>query len=226
MYLEGAVQNEWSVPDMRQQRWEATGGPAELRPREADLQATEWDEDAAEGDDGLTPATISESFGEVHDASGPADKADGVIKVPAAPPMPGRRRPTPRLRYRRPATRWCGPSRPCRRCRRTWPRRSTSSSWRSSTTRSPAGRKSPGRTSWRFSTRSGNWRWPRRNNAGATDGVPSGTTVGLARPCFRHYCVSQRRTGRICDGSVAPFATTQSDFFATPLPLQIRLEVR
>ena len=37
MYLEGAVQNDWSVAQMRNQRWEAMGGSPELKPQEADV---------------------------------------------------------------------------------------------------------------------------------------------------------------------------------------------
>ena len=40
MYLEGAVQNGWSVPEMRNQRWQAMGGLPEPKPREADVIAS------------------------------------------------------------------------------------------------------------------------------------------------------------------------------------------
>jgi len=74
MYLEGAVQSEWSVPDMRRQRCEALGEPAEPSPTDAEAAPFEMDEDAADGDEGFLPPTISESFDEVHDAGGPADE--------------------------------------------------------------------------------------------------------------------------------------------------------
>jgi hypothetical protein len=45
MWLEGAVHSDWSVAQMRRQRWEAIGAPAELRPREEDVVAGDWDED-------------------------------------------------------------------------------------------------------------------------------------------------------------------------------------
>jgi hypothetical protein len=64
MYLEGAVQNGWSVSQMREQRGEAMGGPAEEKPGEADAVAADWDEDAA-ADFGSVSTTISESLGEV-----------------------------------------------------------------------------------------------------------------------------------------------------------------
>jgi hypothetical protein len=45
MWLEGAVQNGWSVAQMRRQRWETLGGPAEEPPRDEDIVAAELDED-------------------------------------------------------------------------------------------------------------------------------------------------------------------------------------
>jgi hypothetical protein len=50
LWLEGAVQNDWSVAQMRVQRWEAVGAPEELKPREEDIFTTEIDEDAASFD--------------------------------------------------------------------------------------------------------------------------------------------------------------------------------
>jgi len=46
MWLEGAVQNKWSISQMRRQRWEALGAPADLRPQDDDIVGGEWDEDA------------------------------------------------------------------------------------------------------------------------------------------------------------------------------------
>ena len=37
MWLEGAVQNDWSISEMRRTRWETLGGAAELQPREEDI---------------------------------------------------------------------------------------------------------------------------------------------------------------------------------------------
>jgi len=45
LWLEGAVQNKWSVSQMRRSRWEAHDAPAELKPRDEDIVATELDED-------------------------------------------------------------------------------------------------------------------------------------------------------------------------------------
>jgi hypothetical protein len=46
MWLEGAVQNDWSVAQMRMQRWETLGGTAEHQPHEVDVIVAELDEDA------------------------------------------------------------------------------------------------------------------------------------------------------------------------------------
>jgi hypothetical protein len=68
MYLEGAVQNDWSVSQMRNQRWEAMGAAPESRPQEADVVASEFDEDISAGNDDPLPASISASLGEVRAA--------------------------------------------------------------------------------------------------------------------------------------------------------------
>ncbi len=50
MWLEGAVQNRWSVADMRRERWQAFGGLEEQRPEDGDIVVAELDEDAAPAD--------------------------------------------------------------------------------------------------------------------------------------------------------------------------------
>jgi hypothetical protein len=46
MWLEGAVQNDWSISEMRHKRWETNGG-VEAEPSEAEASAdAPWDEDA------------------------------------------------------------------------------------------------------------------------------------------------------------------------------------
>lgn len=45
MWLEGAVQNSWSVSQMRRTRWETLGAVESDRPREEDIVASELDED-------------------------------------------------------------------------------------------------------------------------------------------------------------------------------------
>ena len=73
MWLEGAVQNEWSVSHMRSSRWLATGAPDELRPRDEDVISAELDEDfagtVALADENGEPGGRAEGSGE--GASGP-----------------------------------------------------------------------------------------------------------------------------------------------------------
>jgi hypothetical protein len=45
MWLEGAVQNSWSVSQMRDKRWEVLEAPDELKPRDEDIVTGELDED-------------------------------------------------------------------------------------------------------------------------------------------------------------------------------------
>ena len=45
MWLEGAVQQDWSVSQMREKRWEAMGAAATDKPRNEDVIAAEKDED-------------------------------------------------------------------------------------------------------------------------------------------------------------------------------------
>ena len=116
MYLQGAVENDWSISQMRDQRWEAMGGAPELKPFDADIVNAELDEDVSAGDDGPQPATISESFGEVHGAEDLSDEGSERQPFDADESVHAMRRlPWP---MRRPCRR-CGRSRPCRPCRRT-----------------------------------------------------------------------------------------------------------
>jgi hypothetical protein len=46
MWLEGAIQNRWSVADMRRERWQAFGGLEAERPQESDIVPAEVDEDS------------------------------------------------------------------------------------------------------------------------------------------------------------------------------------
>lgn len=50
MWLEGAVQNGWSVAEMRRQRWQALGAVGEPMPPENEIIASEPDEDAPPGE--------------------------------------------------------------------------------------------------------------------------------------------------------------------------------
>lgn len=45
LWLEGAAQSNWSVSQMRKQRWEAIGAPADKKPKDEDIVLTELDED-------------------------------------------------------------------------------------------------------------------------------------------------------------------------------------
>lgn len=70
MWLEGAVQNKWSISQMRYQRWEVLGKPAAEEPREDDVVAAEIDEDAGEPDQ--PPDVIAAGpLGVVRDVEGP-----------------------------------------------------------------------------------------------------------------------------------------------------------
>ena len=64
MWLEGAVQSDWSVSAMRESRWEAVGAPADQKPRDEDVILAELDEDVRAIDDsprtGGSTATVSD----------------------------------------------------------------------------------------------------------------------------------------------------------------------
>lgn len=45
MWLEGAVQNQWSVATMRIKRWETLGSPPDKKPKDSDIIMSELDED-------------------------------------------------------------------------------------------------------------------------------------------------------------------------------------
>jgi hypothetical protein len=51
LWLEGAVQNDWSVADMRRQRWQAYGAASDEKPRDADIVTAEFDEDGPQAGD-------------------------------------------------------------------------------------------------------------------------------------------------------------------------------
>ena len=73
MWLEGAVQNGWSISQMRDSRGEAVGAAAELKPREEDVIQAEFDEDAGDGATSAMPESIHAALGTVRETS---DKAD------------------------------------------------------------------------------------------------------------------------------------------------------
>jgi hypothetical protein len=55
MWLEGAMQNDWSISQMRHQRWEALGAPPELKPLESEIFLTETDVQDAPADNRSLP---------------------------------------------------------------------------------------------------------------------------------------------------------------------------
>lgn len=70
MWLEGAVQNGWSVARMREQRWETLGSVETDRPNPADVVASEKDEDFEPArTHEPTSGTITGEYGEI---AGPA----------------------------------------------------------------------------------------------------------------------------------------------------------
>ncbi len=93
MWLEGSVQNGWSVAQMRRQRWEATGAIPSEEPRDEAIPSDEVDEDAPPADhlpaDDLpanhVPDTIDSLTREVHDA--PPDDEGSVIQPEDDPPF-------------------------------------------------------------------------------------------------------------------------------------------
>lgn len=85
MWLEGAVQSGWSVAQMRAQRWEAMGAPADKKPRDEDVITAERDEDVAPlGDDDTDTGPLGESPAVVHDPeAGPDVPEESSAAEPA-----------------------------------------------------------------------------------------------------------------------------------------------
>ncbi|MFH1920899.1 MAG: hypothetical protein ABIP48_13600 [Planctomycetota bacterium] len=67
MWLEGAVESAWSVAQMRAQRWEATGAPADKKPKPEDVIAAEVDEDC----DPALDEAVSTALGQLLDLAQP-----------------------------------------------------------------------------------------------------------------------------------------------------------
>ena len=104
MYLQGAVEDDLSVSQMRNLRWEAMGGLPEAKPQDTDLIISEQDEDISASADHSVPAAISDSPGEVHaagqredeapyddsaydDESAASDAMDSAADQPSLPPL-------------------------------------------------------------------------------------------------------------------------------------------
>jgi hypothetical protein len=78
MWLEGALQSQWSVAEMRRRRWQTMGGLAEDEPREDQIVAAEVDEDFA-AQPPATAATVN-SRSELYD-----EGAVSEARSPAGP---------------------------------------------------------------------------------------------------------------------------------------------
>ncbi len=74
MWLEGAVQSDWSISEMRRQRWEVRGGQEPLED-EGDL-ASSWDEDAEPQD--ASDEVVSGTLGVVNAPQGNSHREDEV----------------------------------------------------------------------------------------------------------------------------------------------------
>ena len=83
MWLEGAVQSEWSVSQMRAQRWEALGAPEGERPRDSDIITSEPDEDFIPFEDGPTSAGREKRSPRESDDEPRGDaKRSGTLELP------------------------------------------------------------------------------------------------------------------------------------------------
>lgn len=76
LWLEGAVQGEWSVARMREQRWEALGAPDDKKPRSEDVLSSEWDPEAGQGTDILASPRVTGEPSRLYD---PAEQGREAI---------------------------------------------------------------------------------------------------------------------------------------------------
>ncbi|MDR2642268.1 MAG: hypothetical protein LBC74_05700 [Planctomycetaceae bacterium] len=76
MWLEGAVQNSWSVTQMRIQRWEAIGASEELKPRNEDVLTAELDDDVNPRNDSFGTKAEKATEARIREI-GAADIVDG-----------------------------------------------------------------------------------------------------------------------------------------------------
>ncbi|MDR0521502.1 MAG: hypothetical protein LBH00_06580 [Planctomycetaceae bacterium] len=102
LWLEGAVQNGWSVAQMRVQRWETIGPHDDARPNESGVFTTEIDDDAyvfqqqdrIEGRDAeINPADITEGFNA--SALAVSETANEPVKKKESPKKSKPRQPLP-----------------------------------------------------------------------------------------------------------------------------------
>ncbi len=92
MWLEGAIQNGWSVSLMRKARWEALGAPEALKPREEDIITSELNEDLDLRED-ATPNFVEDAIHQVQEPQSPAgpDFGDADDESPSAAHDPARK---------------------------------------------------------------------------------------------------------------------------------------
>ena len=83
MWLEGAVQNKWSISQMRNQRHEALGGSEEELPNETEVIHAHIDEDYDPDAEGPIPPRLSASYEEAQ--AGPRPDAPDFGETPEAP---------------------------------------------------------------------------------------------------------------------------------------------
>lgn len=108
MWLEGAVQNKWSVSRMRNRRWETLGQLEEHRPRPEDVVSAEVDEDFAAGQqavasnvsavkpvgDEAAPASDDGDPREARESSAFSGELREVSAQSTATPLPSAAKPT------------------------------------------------------------------------------------------------------------------------------------
>ena len=85
MWLEGAVQNHWSVSQMRNQRWETLGQPESMKPDDKDIIASEKDEDF-EPAANETPEKLLGKLEDIYSGPRPEGPDFGDADDPAAAP--------------------------------------------------------------------------------------------------------------------------------------------
>ena len=89
MYLEGAVQNGWSVPKMRDQRKETVGAvETETEQDASDLEFSQPEAGSTADAEEKPPATISETISEVRGYDDDDEEADGAEHSSSGSAMP------------------------------------------------------------------------------------------------------------------------------------------
>ena len=83
MWLEGAVQNGWSVSKMRKQRWETLGSPADEEPQSSDIVETEpeVEQQLDDHDDSVAPQIIDD--GSLEMVAAATDRDDDAASDPS-----------------------------------------------------------------------------------------------------------------------------------------------